>query len=61
MQSAEDGVLHDHLMAFLDGHVESMSEVPVASPSSWSASANALRAQIHLGYLSNTNTPYTGK
>jgi prepilin-type N-terminal cleavage/methylation domain-containing protein/prepilin-type processing-associated H-X9-DG protein len=47
-------------VAFLDGHVESMSEVPVASPASWSATTNALRAQLHLGYLANTNTPYTG-
>ncbi|MBI3824121.1 MAG: DUF1559 domain-containing protein [Planctomycetes bacterium] len=48
-------------VGFLDGHVEALAEVPVASPASWSAAANALRAQMQLGYLASTNTSYEGK
>jgi prepilin-type N-terminal cleavage/methylation domain-containing protein/prepilin-type processing-associated H-X9-DG protein len=48
-------------VAFVDGHVDTQTEVPVASPASWSAAANALRAQMQLGYLANTNTPYEGQ
>jgi prepilin-type N-terminal cleavage/methylation domain-containing protein/prepilin-type processing-associated H-X9-DG protein len=47
-------------VAFLDGHVEALSEVPFPSPSSWPQSANALRASLRIGYLANTNVPYTG-
>ncbi|HEV7225306.1 MAG TPA: DUF1559 domain-containing protein [Pirellulales bacterium] len=39
--------------AFLDGHVEAKSEVYVASPASFDAAANALRGQVHIGYLSD--------
>jgi prepilin-type processing-associated H-X9-DG protein len=48
-------------VAFVDGHVDNLTEVVVASPASWSAAANALRAQMQLGYLANTNTPYEGQ
>jgi prepilin-type processing-associated H-X9-DG protein/prepilin-type N-terminal cleavage/methylation domain-containing protein len=48
-------------VAFLDGHVEALTEVPVASPAAWSAAANALRAQLRIGYLANTNSPYEGR
>jgi prepilin-type N-terminal cleavage/methylation domain-containing protein/prepilin-type processing-associated H-X9-DG protein len=48
-------------VAFVDGHVDTMSEVPVASPASWSAAANTLRTQMQLGYLANTNLPYEGR
>jgi prepilin-type N-terminal cleavage/methylation domain-containing protein/prepilin-type processing-associated H-X9-DG protein len=47
-------------VAFLDGHVETRTEVPVASPASWSAAANDVRAQLAIGYLADNNTPYTG-
>ncbi len=47
-------------VAFLDGHVEVRTEVPVASPASWSAAANTLRADLGIGYLAATNTPYVG-
>jgi prepilin-type processing-associated H-X9-DG protein len=40
-------------VSFLDGHVDNMSEVFVASPSSWDAAANALRQKLGIGYLSD--------
>lgn len=39
--------------AYLDGHVEARSEVFVASPASYDATANALRENLHIGYLSD--------
>ena len=39
-------------VAYLDGHVEARSEEFVASPASWDAAANRLRAEMRLGYLS---------
>jgi prepilin-type processing-associated H-X9-DG protein/prepilin-type N-terminal cleavage/methylation domain-containing protein len=47
-------------VAFLDGHVETMTEVAFPSPSWWPQSANDLRARLKIGYLAATNTPYTG-
>ena len=40
-------------VAFLDGHVEARTEVPVPSPAGWNAEANAMRARAVLGYLSD--------
>lgn len=48
-------------VAFVDGHVEGRVEVPFASPATWSAAANALRTQLGIGYLANTNLPYEGR
>jgi prepilin-type processing-associated H-X9-DG protein/prepilin-type N-terminal cleavage/methylation domain-containing protein len=52
-------------VAFLDGHVESRTEVNVASPTSWNATANALRTQLAIGYLDGNTppsfSPYTGQ
>jgi prepilin-type N-terminal cleavage/methylation domain-containing protein/prepilin-type processing-associated H-X9-DG protein len=39
--------------SFLDGHVEAKNEVPVPSPSSWPQSAQDLRKQLHIGFLSD--------
>ena len=39
--------------AYLDGHVEAKSEIYVASPASYDAAANELRARLHIGYLSD--------
>jgi prepilin-type processing-associated H-X9-DG protein/prepilin-type N-terminal cleavage/methylation domain-containing protein len=47
-------------VAFLDGHVEPLAEVPLPSPASWPQAANDLRTKLHIGYLANSNTPYTG-
>lgn len=46
--------------AFCDGHVESRTEVFVASPPSWSTAANELRDRYSIGYLSDRLPPYTG-
>jgi prepilin-type N-terminal cleavage/methylation domain-containing protein/prepilin-type processing-associated H-X9-DG protein len=48
-------------VVFLDGHVETRTEVPVASPSGWSPEAEALRQKLKIGYLSSSNFPYTGR
>lgn len=40
-------------VAYLDGHVEARIEELVASPASWDAAANRLRAEMHLGYISS--------
>jgi prepilin-type N-terminal cleavage/methylation domain-containing protein/prepilin-type processing-associated H-X9-DG protein len=51
-------------VAFLDGHLEVRSEAAFPSPASWSAAANALRAQLAIGYLDSSQppafSPYTG-
>jgi prepilin-type processing-associated H-X9-DG protein/prepilin-type N-terminal cleavage/methylation domain-containing protein len=48
-------------VAFLDGHVESRSEVMVSSPPGWTVEANALRTQLGIGYLSAGNLEYVGR
>jgi prepilin-type processing-associated H-X9-DG protein len=47
-------------VGFLDGHVETRSEVEVASPSWWSPEADALRRRLAIGYLADNNLPYVG-
>ena len=49
--------------AFLDGHVALLSEVPVATPSSWASAAavDALRRQHNLGFLSDNDVMYEGR
>ncbi len=49
--------------AFLDGHVELMAEVPVATPSGWASAAaiDALRRQHSLGFLSDNDLMYEGR
>ncbi len=49
------------MVAFVDGHVEPRTEVPVASPATWSATANTLREKMSIGYMANTNVPYEGR
>ncbi len=48
-------------VGFLDGHVETKSEVAVASPSWWPPAANALRQKLAIGYLADTKVPYEGR
>jgi prepilin-type N-terminal cleavage/methylation domain-containing protein/prepilin-type processing-associated H-X9-DG protein len=40
-------------VSFLDGHVEARTEVGVPSPSYWPADAVTLRANLHIGYISD--------
>jgi prepilin-type N-terminal cleavage/methylation domain-containing protein/prepilin-type processing-associated H-X9-DG protein len=49
------------MVAFLDGHVEGVDEVIVASPTSWPAEADPLRRRLRLGWPTSTNTLYTGE
>jgi prepilin-type N-terminal cleavage/methylation domain-containing protein/prepilin-type processing-associated H-X9-DG protein len=39
-------------VSFLDGHVEARSAANVPTPASWGAAADALRNELHIGYLS---------
>jgi prepilin-type processing-associated H-X9-DG protein/prepilin-type N-terminal cleavage/methylation domain-containing protein len=48
-------------VAFCDGHVETMTEVYVPSPSFWPPAADQLRQKWAIGYLSDVNIPYTGQ
>jgi prepilin-type processing-associated H-X9-DG protein/prepilin-type N-terminal cleavage/methylation domain-containing protein len=47
-------------VAFLDGHVETRTEVPVASPPPWAAAIDVLRLKLRLGYVDASNFPYQG-
>ena len=47
-------------VAFLDGHVEVMTETPFPSPSYWAPAADALRTKLAIGYLADNNQPYEG-
>ena len=48
-------------MAFLDGHVQTVTQVPVPSDPSWPSDANPLRVLYNLGFPSAIATPYTGQ
>jgi len=48
-------------VAFLDGHVEALTEVPVATPAGWDANVDAFRKKYSLGFPFATETPYNGK
>ncbi len=45
-------------VAFLDGHVEAMTEVPVANHPSWPAAAATIRQLYRLGYSTDNNAEY---
>ena len=48
-------------MAFLDGHVETVVPVSVASDPSWPAGADAYRQVQRLGFPADNNVPYQGQ
>ncbi|MBI3412097.1 MAG: type II secretion system protein [Planctomycetes bacterium] len=48
-------------VAFVDGHVESRSEVPVASPAFVPPEFDAARARYGLGFLADNDFPYRGR
>jgi prepilin-type processing-associated H-X9-DG protein/prepilin-type N-terminal cleavage/methylation domain-containing protein len=48
-------------VAFLDGHVETRTEVAFPSPDYWPPAANDLRVKLAIGYLADTNVPYVGQ
>jgi prepilin-type processing-associated H-X9-DG protein/prepilin-type N-terminal cleavage/methylation domain-containing protein len=47
-------------VAFVDGHIETLTQVPFPDPASWSAAAVSLAQQLRIGYLANNNVPYEG-
>jgi prepilin-type processing-associated H-X9-DG protein len=48
-------------VAFLDGHVEAMTEVPVPTPAGWDPNVDIFRRRYNLGFPFATESPYTGK
>ena len=48
-------------VAFLDGHVESLTPAGIPSDPSWPAGADAFRQKNFLDFPTNLNTPYTGR
>ncbi|MFM7114485.1 MAG: DUF1559 domain-containing protein [Planctomycetota bacterium] len=46
--------------SFLDGHVETRSEVDFPDPAGWPTTASALRKTMGIGYLSSSNVPFDG-
>lgn len=49
------------MVAFVDGHVDALTEVEVDSPSWWSFEAREVRRLNNIGYLSNRLAPYYGR
>jgi prepilin-type N-terminal cleavage/methylation domain-containing protein/prepilin-type processing-associated H-X9-DG protein len=47
-------------VAYLDGHVEAQTEVPVPTPAAYPPALDAMRQQYKLGYVSDSMAPYTG-
>ena len=47
-------------VAFLDGHVEAMTEVSVATPAGWDSNVDVYRRQYNLGFPFSSETPYSG-
>jgi prepilin-type N-terminal cleavage/methylation domain-containing protein/prepilin-type processing-associated H-X9-DG protein len=48
-------------VAFLDGHVEALSEASVATPTGWDANVDVFRQRYNLGFPFATETPYSGQ
>ena len=48
-------------VAFLDGHVESRTEVNVPTPTGWPTIFSDMREKYKLGFLSSSETPYKGR
>ena len=47
-------------VAFLDGHIEAMSDVGVATPAGWDPNVDAFRSKYDLGFPFATEAPYNG-
>lgn len=48
-------------VAFLDGHVEALTEVSVATPAGFDPQVDVFRRQYNLGFPFATETPYNGQ
>jgi prepilin-type N-terminal cleavage/methylation domain-containing protein/prepilin-type processing-associated H-X9-DG protein len=47
-------------VAYMDGHVESKTQVPVPTPAMYPPELDAMRQQYNLGYVTDSLTPYRG-
>jgi prepilin-type N-terminal cleavage/methylation domain-containing protein/prepilin-type processing-associated H-X9-DG protein len=57
-QFRHDGVAN---VAFMDGHVEALTDAQVPTPASWDANVDVYRKEFNLGFPFTTETPYNGK
>jgi prepilin-type processing-associated H-X9-DG protein/prepilin-type N-terminal cleavage/methylation domain-containing protein len=48
-------------VAFLDGHVEALAEVPVPTPATWDPNVDSHRKQYNLGFPFAAETSYDGQ
>ncbi len=48
-------------VAFLDGHIETRTEISFATPASWTQTSFDLAKKLKIGYLSDTNIAYAGQ
>lgn len=48
-------------VAFLDGHVEALTQAMVVTPSSWDPHVDEFRQNFNLGFPFTTETPYDGQ
>ena len=48
-------------VAYLDGHVEAKSEVPVATPAGWDPNVDDSRKRYGLGFPTDVEAPYDGQ
>jgi uncharacterized protein (TIGR00290 family)/prepilin-type processing-associated H-X9-DG protein/prepilin-type N-terminal cleavage/methylation domain-containing protein len=48
-------------VAFMDGHVEALTQTPVATPSSWDPNVDQMRQRYNLGFPFATEQPYNGQ
>jgi prepilin-type processing-associated H-X9-DG protein len=48
-------------VAFLDGHVEALTQAMVKTPASWDPNVDELRQEFNLGFPFATEAPYTGQ
>ncbi len=48
-------------VAFLDGHVEALTEANVPTPAGWDPNVDQFREEFNLGFPFTTETPYNGQ
>jgi uncharacterized protein (TIGR00290 family)/prepilin-type N-terminal cleavage/methylation domain-containing protein/prepilin-type processing-associated H-X9-DG protein len=48
-------------IAFMDGHVEAVTQVPVATPAPWDPNVNEMRQRFSLGFPFGSEQPYHGQ
>lgn len=48
-------------VAFMDGHVEALTQIPVATPPSWDVNVDQMRQRFNLGFPFGNEQPYHGQ